>query len=282
MSKYASSGWLRVSRSCSAAAAISACPMAKTPMRSSTTSMRHLTDKILEAIATVSPGPVRFVINTHWHGDHTGGNENLGARGAVIMAHDNVRERMSSEQVMRALGQTVPPSPKEALPVVTFGGGVNLHLNGDTLHIVHVANAHTDGDSMVHWQNANVLHMGDTYFHKVTFPFVDLGSGGSIDGIIAAEQGLEIAGPDKDHSRPRADGDTRGLARLSRHAGRCPRQELEQRQLAVAFPYLHRVALDERVGVLAAQPGLGQRQQHALRMDEAAHPVEVCARIRSG
>jgi cyclase len=156
-----------------------------------------LTDKILEAIATVSPGPVRFVINTHWHGDHTGGNENLGARGAVIMAHDNVRERMSSEQVMRALGQTVPPSPKEALPVVTFGGGVNLHLNGDTLHIVHVANAHTDGDSMVHWQNANVLHMGDTYFHKVTFPFVDLGSGGSIDGIIAAtNRGLEIAGPD--------------------------------------------------------------------------------------
>jgi cyclase len=156
-----------------------------------------LTDKILAAIATVNPGPVRFVINTHWHGDHTGGNENLGKRGAVIMAHHNVRERMSSEQVMRALGQTVPPSPKEALPVVTFGDGARLHLNGDTLHIIHVANAHTDGDVLVHWQSADVLHMGDTFFHQMSFPFVDLGSGGSIDGLIAAvNRSLELAGPD--------------------------------------------------------------------------------------
>jgi cyclase len=155
-----------------------------------------LTDKILAAIATVNPGPVRFVINTHWHGDHTGGNENLGKRGAVIMAHHNVRERMSSEQVMRALGQTVPPSPRDALPVVTFGDGAKLHLNGDTLHIIHVAYAHTDGDVLVHWQGADVLHMGDVFFHRATFPFVDLGSGGSIDGMIAAvNRSLELAGP---------------------------------------------------------------------------------------
>ncbi|HUG44990.1 MAG TPA: MBL fold metallo-hydrolase [Sphingomicrobium sp.] len=156
-----------------------------------------LTDKILAAVESLNPGPVRFVINTHWHGDHTGGNENFGKRGAVIMAHHNVRERMSSEQVMRALDRTVPPSPKDALPVVTFGDGVTLHLNGDTLHVIHLANAHTDGDLLVHWAKADVLHMGDTFFHKGSFPFVDLGSGGSIDGLIAAvDKGLELAGPD--------------------------------------------------------------------------------------
>jgi len=155
-----------------------------------------LTDKILAAVGTVDPDPVRFVINTHWHFDHTGGNENLGRRGAVIMAHDNVRKRMSSEQFLAALNQKVPPSPKDALPVVTFGDGVTLHLNGDTLHVIHVANAHTDGDSLVHWQKADVLHMGDTFFHRASFPFIDLSSGGSIDGLIGAiNKALTIARP---------------------------------------------------------------------------------------
>jgi glyoxylase-like metal-dependent hydrolase (beta-lactamase superfamily II) len=125
-------------------------------------------------------------VNTHWHGDHTGGNEAFGKRGAVILAHANVRKRMSTEQFLAALNQKVPPSPKDALPVVTFGDGVTLHLNGDTLHVVHVANAHTDGDSLVHWQRANVLHMGDTFFHRQSFPFIDLSSGGSIDGLVRA------------------------------------------------------------------------------------------------
>jgi glyoxylase-like metal-dependent hydrolase (beta-lactamase superfamily II) len=145
-----------------------------------------LTDKIAAAVATLDRDPVRFVINTHWHFDHTGGNENFGKRGAVIVAHDNVRKRMSTDQFIAAMNQKIPRSPKDALPVVTFAGGVTLHLNGDTLNVIHVANAHTDGDALVHWQKANVLHMGDTFFHKVTFPFVDLSSGGSIDGMIAA------------------------------------------------------------------------------------------------
>lgn len=150
-----------------------------------------LSEKILAAIATVDPDPVRFVVNTHWHGDHTGGNEAMGRRGAVIVAHDNVRRRMSSEQFIAALDSRVPASPAAALPVVTFPEGVTLHLNGDTLHVVHVADAHTDGDSLVHWQKANVLHMGDTFFHKFSLPFIDLSSGGSIDGLIAAaDKGL--------------------------------------------------------------------------------------------
>ncbi|HEY0627543.1 MAG TPA: MBL fold metallo-hydrolase [Allosphingosinicella sp.] len=153
-----------------------------------------LTDKIIAAVGTLDPDPVRFVINTHWHFDHTGGNENLGKRGAVIVAHHNVRQRMSTDQFISLMNQAFPASPKDALPVVTFDEGLALHLNGDTLHAVHVRNAHTDGDSLVHWQKANVLHMGDTFFHKVTFPVIDISSGGSIDGMIAAaNKGLEMA-----------------------------------------------------------------------------------------
>ncbi len=156
-----------------------------------------LTEKIVAAVRAVNAGPVRFVINTHWHGDHTGGNENFGKAGAVILAHDNVRVRMSSEQFLEVLNLQVPPSPKGALPIITFAEGVTLHLNGDTIDVIHVANAHTDGDSLVHWRSANVLHMGDIFFHRFSLPFIDLGSGGSIDGLIAAaNKGLELARPD--------------------------------------------------------------------------------------
>ena len=153
-----------------------------------------LTDKILAAIASLDPDPVQFVINTHWHIDHAGGNENLGKRGAVILAHHNVRQRKSTDQFIEALNLKFQPSPKDALPVVTFGDGAALHLNGDTLRVVHVANAHTDGDLLVSWQKANVLHMGDTFIFMNSFPFIDLTSGGSINGAIAAaEKGLELA-----------------------------------------------------------------------------------------
>jgi glyoxylase-like metal-dependent hydrolase (beta-lactamase superfamily II) len=150
-----------------------------------------LTERILAAIRTLDPDPIRFVINTHWHGDHTGGNENVGRTGAVIVAHDNVRRRMSMEQVVR--GDRVAPSPTGALPVVTFSEGVTFHLNGDDIRVAHVEHAHTDGDALVYWTRANVLHMGDTFFNGL-LPFIDLDSGGSIDGaIVAAETGLAIA-----------------------------------------------------------------------------------------
>lgn len=153
-----------------------------------------ITDSILAAVRSVDPDPVRFVINTHWHGDHTGGNENMGRQGAVIVAHDNVRRRLEAGQMLR--GNAVPPAAPGALPVVTFGRDVTFHLNGDELRVFHVHHAHTDGDALVHWTRANVLHMGDTFFHGM-LPFIDLESGGSIDGLIGAiDRALEISDAD--------------------------------------------------------------------------------------
>ncbi len=144
-----------------------------------------LTEKIRAAIAAFSDRPIKFVLNTHWHFDHTGGNENLGTGGALIVAHDNVRKRMSVEQFMEAFDRTVPASPKVALPVVTFSEEVTFHINNDEIHVFHVSNAHTDGDAIIHFSKANVVHMGDTYFNGF-YPFIDVGSGGSIDGMITA------------------------------------------------------------------------------------------------
>ncbi len=150
-----------------------------------------LTERILAAVRTVDPDPIRFVVNTHWHGDHTGGNENVGRTGAVIVAHDNVRRRMSVGQMLR--GTQVAPAAPAALPVVTFSDDVTFHLNGDEVRVHHVEHAHTDGDALVHWSRANVLHMGDTYFNGM-LPFIDLESGGSIHGLLAAvDEALGIA-----------------------------------------------------------------------------------------
>ncbi|HUH11919.1 MAG TPA: MBL fold metallo-hydrolase [Longimicrobiales bacterium] len=154
-----------------------------------------LTPRIVAAVAALGHGAVDFVLNTHWHGDHTGGNENLGRAGALIVAHENVRERMSTEQFIARLDRAVPPSPAGALPVVTFTEAVTFHLNGDEIHAFHVAPAHTDGDAIVHFRRADVLHMGDVYFNGA-YPFVDLSSGGDADGVIVTvERALELAGP---------------------------------------------------------------------------------------
>jgi glyoxylase-like metal-dependent hydrolase (beta-lactamase superfamily II) len=155
-----------------------------------------LTEKILAAIRSISDEPVRFVINTHWHGDHVGGNENIGQAGALILANDNVRKRMSVEQFREAFDRTVPAAPEAALPVVTFSEAVTFHINGGELHAFHVDSAHTDGDAMIHFRDVNVIHMGDVYFNGL-YPFVDFSAGGSIDGIIAAtKKVLEIVDDD--------------------------------------------------------------------------------------
>lgn len=145
-----------------------------------------LTDKILAAVRGISEGPIRFLLNTHWHGDHTGGNENMAARtGVNIIAHDNVRATMAAPQELKAFNRKVPASPAAALPVLTFSDATTLHLNGETVHIRHVPAAHTDGDSFVHFDGANVLHTGDLFFNGF-FPFIDVEHGGSVAGMIAA------------------------------------------------------------------------------------------------
>lgn len=152
-----------------------------------------MTDNIKKALAAIGQQPLRFIVNTHWHGDHTGGNENFGKTGAVIVAHDNVRKRMSTEQFMKAFSKTVPPSPAIALPVVTFADAVTFHLNGDDISVFHVAPAHTDGDSVVIFKKANVIHTGDVFFNGI-YPFIDVSSGGSINGTIeAAERIVNLA-----------------------------------------------------------------------------------------
>ena len=144
-----------------------------------------LTPKIKRAIAKLTKKPVRFVLNTHWHFDHTGGNENLGNAGALILAHHNVRKRMSSEQLIDFLNMKTKPDPKAALPVVTFSADLAFHINGEQIRAIHMPAAHTDGDSVVHFAGSDVVHMGDIYFNGF-YPFIDAESGGSADGVVAA------------------------------------------------------------------------------------------------
>ena len=152
-----------------------------------------LSEKIVAAVGKLTDKPLRFVVNTHWHGDHTGGNENMGKAGALIVAHENVRKRMSTEQFTKLWNRTTPPAAAGALPVITFTDATTFHWNGDEVRVQHVGPAHTDGDSIIIFKNANVIHMGDTFFNG-SYPYVDLSAGGSVDGVIAnAARVLEMA-----------------------------------------------------------------------------------------
>jgi glyoxylase-like metal-dependent hydrolase (beta-lactamase superfamily II) len=144
-----------------------------------------LSPRIKAAVKALSSQPVKLVLNTHWHGDHVGGNLAQAQAGAVIIAQDNVRKRMTEGQVSKFFDRTTPPAEHAALPVVTFDRDVTLHLGDETIHALHVDHAHTDGDVIVKFENANVIHMGDTYF-SAFYPIIDLESGGSINGMIAA------------------------------------------------------------------------------------------------
>ncbi|MFO7762897.1 MAG: MBL fold metallo-hydrolase [Wenzhouxiangellaceae bacterium] len=152
-----------------------------------------LTERIEAAVTEVTDQPIRFVLNTHWHGDHTGGNENLAEGGSLVVAHDNVRKRMAAGQLMEFFEREVPPAPDGALPVVTFNDRISFHLGGHTIDAIHVPSAHTDGDSIVHLEEANVVHTGDIVFYGL-YPFIDYGSGGSLGGMIeATDRVLELA-----------------------------------------------------------------------------------------
>jgi glyoxylase-like metal-dependent hydrolase (beta-lactamase superfamily II) len=154
------------------------------------------TAKVQAALAALSPKPVRFVVNTHWHGDHTGGNQGLAGGGAIVVAHDNVRRRMSTEQFLEAFKMKVPPSPAAALPVVTFADRLSFHWNGEEIRVFHAKPAHTDGDAIVHFTGSNVIHTGDIFFNGL-YPFIDGSSGGSVEGMLAAvDQMLALANAD--------------------------------------------------------------------------------------
>lgn len=143
-------------------------------------------ERVAATVATLGPGPVRYVINSHWHGDHTGANALLANRGAVTIGHDNVRVRMSANQMIR--GQTIPPEPEAMRPLLTYDGALTLHFNGEAVRILHPPRAHTDSDSIVYFPHANMLAMGDIFFNRF-LPFLDVAGGGSIDGLIAAVNG---------------------------------------------------------------------------------------------
>jgi glyoxylase-like metal-dependent hydrolase (beta-lactamase superfamily II) len=140
-----------------------------------------LADKIKAALKGISPdGKLAFVVNTHWHGDHTGGNPVFGKE-ATIIAQVNVRKRLSTKQ--ERPGRTTEPAPKEALPVVTFEDGVSIWFNGEEIEAVHAPHGHTDSDSIIYFKGSNVVHMGDQFFNGM-FPFIDLASGGDVAGYV--------------------------------------------------------------------------------------------------
>jgi cyclase len=145
---------------------------------------KQLTDKILSAINNrITDKSVKFLINTHWHQDHTGGNENFVKNGAIIIAHENVRERLNAEQFVDFLNKTFEASPLNALPTITYKDSITFYFNEDKIDVYHLPNAHTDGDSIIYFNKRNIVHTGDIYVNG-RYPFIDHSSGGSIDGII--------------------------------------------------------------------------------------------------
>ncbi|HET7434965.1 MAG TPA: MBL fold metallo-hydrolase [Thermoanaerobaculia bacterium] len=151
-----------------------------------------LAPKIKEALKSITDKPIRFILNTHYHGDHTGGNAIFGREGTII-AQDNVRKRLASGTT--AHGNATPPAPKEALPVITFGETLTVHLNGENIRAVYLPGGHTDGDSAIFFTQSNVVHMGDDFFNGI-FPFIDIENGGSVKGVIANGEKVLLTLPD--------------------------------------------------------------------------------------
>lgn len=184
-------------------------------------SMPPMLDIMKEAVQGVTTAPVDFLVNTHLHADHSGNNASLGADGAHIVAHDNMRKRLVSQ------GMGDQPAPAAALPVITFSQDMHFHLNGGEAHVFHVANAHTDGDLVIHFTDANVIHTGDILFNG-RFPFIDLANGGSVAGYVAGQERLLAL----------ADGETRIIPG---HGPLATRADLE-RNLAMLKDSVARIA----------------------------------------
>jgi len=146
-----------------------------------------LADKIREAVARLGGDKPEFVLNTHWHGDHTGGNEAFGETGSVIIAHENVRKRLVEPQQL--FGETVDALGKPGWPVVAYAQSLSIHFNKEEIRVQHLPHGHTDGDSVVFFSKSNVVHMGDLMFNG-TFPFVDLQHGGDVEGLARNVQAV--------------------------------------------------------------------------------------------
>lgn len=142
-----------------------------------------LSQKISDAIRSISKNSLRFIVNTHVHGDHSGGNENFKRLGATLVAHEQVRVRMMTKQLNKQFNRTTPPRDKEAWPQVTLNTNMNFHLNGEDVELLHLGKGHTDGDVIVYFKKANVFHAGDA-FVRYGYPFIDMSSGGSVNGFI--------------------------------------------------------------------------------------------------
>ena len=144
-----------------------------------------MTGNIIEALKSLGGDSATYLVNTHFHGDHSGGNENFGKTGTLILSHENVRTRLADGSTVSAFNMVTPPQSGSALPVITFSEEMTVHLNGDAINVIHVPNAHTDGDSIVHFSDSNVIHTGDVFFNGF-FPFIDVEHGGSVIGTINA------------------------------------------------------------------------------------------------
>lgn len=151
-----------------------------------------LSEKIKKAIASISDKPIRFVINTHFHGDHSDGNKVFGGEGAVIVAHENARKRLNTDYFYKTYKEEQKAMSYEGLPKITFAQSLNFNMNGETVHVIYIKNAHTDGDAAIYFKESNVLHTGDA-FVRYGLPFIDDDGGGTLDGMISgAEQMLKM------------------------------------------------------------------------------------------
>jgi glyoxylase-like metal-dependent hydrolase (beta-lactamase superfamily II) len=151
-------------------------------------SYAQLYDKIIAAVRKVSDKPIKYVINSHIHGDHHGGNEAMIKAGVTVIAHENVRSRMAKGGRDAFSNQPIPPAAPGALPIVTYRDAMTIHFNGETIELLHAPPSHTDSDTVVYFRNANVMFVGGIYGNNLNYPFIDIGMGGSLRGVIAAEE----------------------------------------------------------------------------------------------
>jgi|LauGreSBDMM110SN_4_FD.fasta_scaffold04308_3 glyoxylase-like metal-dependent hydrolase (beta-lactamase superfamily II) len=199
----------------------------------------------LAKIKEIAGAGPRYLVNTHWHGDHAGGNAAFAEAGAMIFAHENVRKRLSGQLKSIGLnGQPAPASPEPAWPVVTFTSGVDFHLNDETILVSKMRVSHTDGDSIIRFVEPNIIHAGDIFFNGI-FPVIDLGSGGSVKGYLAAMEEIWAMADDKTRIIP-GHGDMAAKADL--------RKQIDMLTGAIAAVEKHVKAGDSLQKTVAAKP----------------------------